>query len=1136
MKHFEYQQCMLQIDSAKEVCCKVNDEDFHICGTCQSCIFTSKLSDSTHWLWRAGDSSKRRFLTGILMRCHSVDILENVQNVLQVTFGKDFTYSRSKPKPSLPKDMTTWSSDRALDTKVLGAEMLDTWDWFSRSHHWIKCNYLLGILSLCDTDLLHMLGNLTSVLLVREKRSFLQFNAQDDEPEDEASSIAESSHTFNSLDHPDLELLVRTSSFYDPIDHDTDLSTLTAGLKVSHTSELSKNRQLTSVTPGTLSSLGRMFTKEEQCEASDTDSDDPALTVVPRSSKSLSGVSRNRDFIRGLPVHIAKYILGLLDKTSLGICRDVSRHWRYLTEGTQEDINAIRTKQNQAMMMQGSTHSGPSPVYAKIQEILVPLRDDEKHMHPVDCFSKVRKDRSFEAVYADVRTKVLEMEERNVFCGEYNVAVLLDRLDSSRVADYSGGQLVATGSKDRSVRLLDLVSQREVSPVIQGHAGSIRALLLCERRGLLISGSYDLSIRCWNLKTGACLVYLSGHSGTINCLDLHGNRLVSGAKDCHVKVWNLQTGTCYNKLKFKHNSPVLCVKLNEAFVLSSCEKGLVKMWDLETASEVKVIDAHQSSVKCLFFDSWHILSGGLDGQVMAWSTNRDMDRCLMTYCHPKEVLTLTLLYLRVITGCVDGKIRIFNFLSGECLRVIRAGGQKSPVQSLHIHNDNIVVNTHSSVMLYQFAKIDWDYKLCAEKDELAVNTGSTRSILRNVPYPSVRAERMAHVGTANRKIFDREGTTSEKPALSHHARFLSAPSMRRAQAAQQESLRPASWSELQGARRSMTFIDLQREFISQPPSALAPGRPVSGYSRDPQSRAGHKARTAPSSSSARESFVTTRWVMTQSEKAVLERVKKRGPHRPLTSDNILLRLNSARKPTDQAAVNMELNARVRDAWGSPPPPPSPPSPQHKDPHPPKKKPHPSPPQAFQGMTKTHVPLITTPLDLKTRFSVHRPDVRSSLPSATLVRPQTGLGPGEPPPQHRRPQSSPSLGKAARRVGAFTTTALEDSAAPQHMFMTTKCARPGHRVDFQMPGKTTPAHRALDPFRERGGFSLHTDSQLEEVLRAQAQSQERDQGSSARKQERQRKRMLRMKRKGHPMTDYTKENQVYAPELGPDAYI
>ena len=57
-----------------------------------------------------------------------------------------------------------------------------------------------------------------------------------------------------------------------------------------------------------------------------------------------------------------------------------------------------------------------------------------------------------------------------------------------------------------------------------------------------------------------------------------------------------------------------------------------------------------------------------------------------------------------------------------------------------------------------------------------------------------------------------------------------------------------------------------------------------------------------------------------------------------------------------------------------------------------------------------------------------------------------------------------------------------------------------------------------------------------VLRAQAQSQERDQGSSARKQERQRKRMLRMKRKGHPMTDYTKENQVYAPELGPDAYI
>lgn len=60
---------------------------------------------------------------------------------------------------------------------------------------------------------------------------------------------------------------------------------------------------------------------------------------------------------------------------------------------------------------------------------------------------------------------------------------------------YGGGQLVVVGSKDRVVRLVDVVSQKEVLPAMHGHAGSIRAVLLCEERGLVFSAGYDLSIR-----------------------------------------------------------------------------------------------------------------------------------------------------------------------------------------------------------------------------------------------------------------------------------------------------------------------------------------------------------------------------------------------------------------------------------------------------------------------------------------------------------------------------------------------------------------------------------------------------------------------------------------------------------------
>lgn len=62
---------------------------------------------------------------------------------------------------------------------------------------------------------------------------------------------------------------------------------------------------------------------------------------------------------------------------------------------------------------------------------------------------------------------------------------------------HAGGQLVAVGSRDRTVRLLDVASLKDVPPVIHGHTGSVKAVLVCEERDLVISASYDLTIRSY---------------------------------------------------------------------------------------------------------------------------------------------------------------------------------------------------------------------------------------------------------------------------------------------------------------------------------------------------------------------------------------------------------------------------------------------------------------------------------------------------------------------------------------------------------------------------------------------------------------------------------------------------------------
>ena len=54
----------------------------------------------------------------------------------------------------------------------------------------------------------------------------------------------------------------------------------------------------------------------------------------------------------------------------------------------------------------------------------------------------------------------------------------------------------------------------------------------------------------------------------------------------------------------------------------------------------------------------------------------------MSECNYREVLCVEFMYLRVITGSADGKMRIWNMLSGECLRIMRGNSRSDPILNL----------------------------------------------------------------------------------------------------------------------------------------------------------------------------------------------------------------------------------------------------------------------------------------------------------------------------------------------------------------------------------------------------------------------------------------------------------------------
>ena len=77
---------------------------------------------------------------------------------------------------------------------------------------------------------------------------------------------------------------------------------------------------------------------------------------------------------------------------------------------------------------------------------------------------------------------------------------------------------------------------------------------------ILASGSYDETIKLWNVETKTEIATLEGHSGYVNSVafNTNGTILASGSFDGTIKLWNVETKTEIATLK-GHSYSVMSV-------------------------------------------------------------------------------------------------------------------------------------------------------------------------------------------------------------------------------------------------------------------------------------------------------------------------------------------------------------------------------------------------------------------------------------------------------------------------------------------------------------------------------------------------------------------------------------------------
>lgn len=154
--------------------------------------------------------------------------------------------------------------------------------------------------------------------------------------------------------------------------------------------------------------------------------------------------------------------------------------------------------------------------------------------------------------------------------------------------------ILATGSYDSTIKIWNIETGEEIRTLV-GHDSGVRALMFDERK--LISGSLDHTLKIWNWRTGECLSTLPGHTGGVICLHFNDNLLASGSVDTTIKIWNFADKSCY-ALK-GHTDWVNSVRIDSdsRMVFSASDDQTVRMWDLDTRACVRVFEGHVGHVQ-----------------------------------------------------------------------------------------------------------------------------------------------------------------------------------------------------------------------------------------------------------------------------------------------------------------------------------------------------------------------------------------------------------------------------------------------------------------------------------------------------------------------------------------------------------
>ncbi|GMG19495.1 unnamed protein product [[Candida] boidinii] len=273
----------------------------------------------------------------------------------------------------------------------------------------------------------------------------------------------------------------------------------------------------------------------------------PQLSLISQEVSELIKI----DFIEALPNEISLKILCYLDCQSLCNAAQVSTKWKELADDDrvwrymcEQHIDRKCPQCGWGLPLLAVKRLRENYKKRKLQEAektnngnLIPPPLEESIKKP-KIVKPIRKTRPWKSVYSE-RFKI----ERNWRKGIYKVKIFKGHKDGVNCIQYDNNtNLMMTGSYDGTVKIWNCITG-DLIRTLEGHTKGVKALVFDEQK--LITGAMDSYIKVWNYRTGQCISTYAGHEESVLSVDFHDKVIVSGSADKTVKVWHVDTRTCY---------------------------------------------------------------------------------------------------------------------------------------------------------------------------------------------------------------------------------------------------------------------------------------------------------------------------------------------------------------------------------------------------------------------------------------------------------------------------------------------------------------------------------------------------------------------------------------------------------------